>query len=225
MADGVRMSRTRGVLNGLALILLGAWGGLAPFAGPALGFGFTPDRAWQYTQGRLYLSAVPGAVAALAGIVVLGTRSRWFGGICAFLAALAGAWFIAGAGLIRLFPASLGVASVSTGSPISGTTTGAVLTEVGFFSGTGAAVVFCAALALGRFSVTAYRDYVSAEAMTDEVMADPGGLGAGAYIPGLYTPGQSSYPPQYPSANPFAKDPGTQPYPGAGPDSPTVTET
>src|SRR5215472_5400778 len=142
MVNNVRMPRTRGILIGLTLVLLGAWGGLAPFAGPAFGFGFTPDHAWQYTQGRLYLSAVPGAVAVLAGLVVLGTRSRWFGGLCAFIAALAGAWLIAGAGLIRLFPASLGVSSVSAGTPIAGTTSGAVLTEVGVFTGTGAAVVF-----------------------------------------------------------------------------------
>src|SRR5262249_3592540 len=62
MADGVQTSRSRGSMCGLALILLGAWGGVAPFAGPSVGFGFTPDRAWESTSGRLFLSAIPGAV-------------------------------------------------------------------------------------------------------------------------------------------------------------------
>jgi len=34
MAEGVRTPRSRGGLSGLALILLGAWGGIAPYAGP-----------------------------------------------------------------------------------------------------------------------------------------------------------------------------------------------
>ena len=38
MAEGVRTPRSRGGLSGLALILLGAWGGIAPYAGPSLGF-------------------------------------------------------------------------------------------------------------------------------------------------------------------------------------------
>ena len=39
MADGVRTPRSRGSLCGLALLLLGGWGGVAPFAGPSFGFG------------------------------------------------------------------------------------------------------------------------------------------------------------------------------------------
>src|SRR5215467_3188086 len=168
MAGGVRVPRTRGAVNGLALILLGAWGGIAPFAGPAFGFGFTPDHAWEYTTGRLFLSLVPGAVALLAGLVVLGTRNRWFGMLCALVAALAGAWFIAGAAVLKLLPSSLGVASVSIGTPISGTTRGAVLTGFALYTGLGAAIVFFAALAVGRFTVTSHRDFLRAEAESAE---------------------------------------------------------
>src|SRR5260370_31954185 len=98
MADDVRTPRSRGSLCGLALILLGCWAGLAPFAGPSLRFGFTPDRSWEYTSGRLYLSALPGAVVVLAGLIIAVARSRWFGGLCALAAAPRGGWIIARAG-------------------------------------------------------------------------------------------------------------------------------
>src|SRR5260221_2730024 len=104
MADDVRTPRSRGSLCGLALILLGCWAGLAPFAGPSLRFGFTPDRAWEYTSGRLYLSALPGAVVLLAGLIVAMTRNRPFGGFCAFVAAFGGVWVLAGAALVQLVP-------------------------------------------------------------------------------------------------------------------------
>src|SRR5258706_6995885 len=106
MADDVQTPRNRGSLCGLALILLGAWAGLAPFAGPSLRFGFTPDRAWEYTSGRLYLSALPGAVVLLAGLIVAMTRNRPFGGLCAFLAALGCVLLLASPALGKLRPAN-----------------------------------------------------------------------------------------------------------------------
>src|SRR5258706_9256906 len=116
MADDVQTPRSRGSLCGLALILLGAWAGLAPFAGPSLRFGFTPDRAWEFTSGRLYLSALPGAVVLLAGLIVAMTRNRPFGGFCAFVAALGGVLLIARAALVKLLPASH-AASIPVGTP------------------------------------------------------------------------------------------------------------
>jgi hypothetical protein len=107
----------QGSLCGLAPILLGGWGGVAPCAGPSLRFGFTPETAWRYTQGRLSLSALPGAVVLVAGLIVLLTRSRGFGGFCALVAALGGGWFIAGAALVRLLAARQ-AASIVTGTPI-----------------------------------------------------------------------------------------------------------
>src|SRR5260370_35592010 len=95
MADDVQTPRSRGSLCGLALILLGAWAGLAPFAGPSLRFGFTPDRAWAYTSGRLYLSALPGAVVLLAGLIVAMTSNRSFARFCEFSAGPGGTWTLA----------------------------------------------------------------------------------------------------------------------------------
>ena len=219
MADDVQTPRSRGSLCGLALILLGAWAGLAPFAGPSLRFGFTPDRAWAYTSGRLYLSALPGVIVLLAGLIVAMTRSRSFGGFCAFVAALGGVWLIAGAALVKLLPASQ-AASITVGTPIRTGASAQVLTGLAFFSGVGALIVFFAAVALGRFSITALKDYVGP---TADFGDGTGVVGAGAYQAGQDTTAQQYGQPQYPSQYPSGRDPfppsqypATEQYPAAG---------
>jgi hypothetical protein len=199
MANGVQTPRSRGTLCGLALILLGGWGGIAPFVGPLLRFGFTPDQAWHYTPGRLYLSAVPGAVVLLTGLIVAGTRSRGFGGFCAFIAALGGVWFIAGAALVMLLPAGLGD-SITPGQPLRVGASLDILTFLAFFAGTGALIVFFASLALGRFSIAAYRDY--ADAGDDLDMAAASTASYSPYHGGQLGSAQPymSGQPQYPSA-------------------------
>src|SRR5215475_5359769 len=100
MNDVVSIPRTRGAVCGVLLILLGVWGGLAPFVGPYLHFGFTPDHAFGWTSGRLYLSVIPAAAALLGGLMVLITRNRAVGISGGILAALGGAWFVVGGGLV-----------------------------------------------------------------------------------------------------------------------------
>jgi hypothetical protein len=219
MADDVLTPRSRGSLCGLALILLGAWAGLAPFAGPSLRFGYAPDRAWAYTSGRLYLSALPGAIVLLAGLIVAMTRSRSFGGLCAFVAVLGGFWLIAGVALVKLLPASQ-AAAITVGTPIRAGASVQVLTGLAFFTGTGALIVFFAAVALGRFSITALRDYVGPAA---DISDGTGILGAGAYQVGHEAStqqlGQSQYASQYPSGqDPFppSQYPATEQYPTTG---------
>jgi hypothetical protein len=188
MAYDMRTPRSRGSLCGLVLIVLGGWAGVAPFAGPSFGFGFTPDQAWHATDGRLYLSALPGAIVLLAGLIITLTRSRSFGGFCAFVAAVAGAWLIAGASLIRLLPASQ-VASITTGNPMGTSTSVRILTQMAFFTGAGALIVFFAALVLGRFSITALKDYGGPATETGEGVA---GAGAGAAGYGALQAGQDT---------------------------------
>jgi hypothetical protein len=90
----------------------------------------------------------------------MATRSRGFGGLCATIAALAGGWLIAGVALIRLMPARI-AGSVSTGAVIGGAGAHrAIATSLAFFAGPGALIVFVAAVALGRLSITAYKDYL-----------------------------------------------------------------
>ena len=156
MASGVRMSRSRGTLSGLLLVLLGAWGGLAPLIGPYFKFGFQPDVAWHYSMGRLLLSLVPGGVVLLTGLVVLITRSRWFGGLCAVLAALGGAWLIAGQAALLILTGT----TYTDGAPVATSPKVILLTNLACFAGTGALIIFFAALAFGRQSVAAHKDFV-----------------------------------------------------------------
>ena len=166
MTYGTGMRRTRGGLSGLLLILLGAWGALVPFVGPYFHYAYTPDRTWAYTSGRLWLEVVPGVATVLGGLMVLMTRSRVWGCCGAFLAALAGAWFVVGAAVTAQFIKS---GAIRPGVPV-GTSAGAAasslrqfLEGLGFFTGTGILIVFFAALALGRFSATS----AAADADTD----------------------------------------------------------
>src|ERR1700743_1309465 len=95
-ASAVPMGRGRGSLSGVALILLGAWGGLVPFIGPYFSFCFEPDKPWTYTAARLYLSALPGAAALLGGLLISITKVRGLPSAAAIIAALGGAWFVVG---------------------------------------------------------------------------------------------------------------------------------
>jgi hypothetical protein len=196
MANGVRTARSRGTLCGLVLIVLGGWGGVAPFAGPSLGYGFTPDTAWTLNHGRLFLSAIPGAVVLVSGLIIAATRSRTIGWFFALIAALGGAWFIAGAELAKLLPGSI-AGSITTGSPIETGAHKIILTALAFYSGTGALIVFFAAVALGRFSIAAYRDYMEDAGLTSDAALDFS----------AYQAGQGSTPPtaapQYPAPGPF----------------------
>jgi hypothetical protein len=176
MAGILRVPRTRGALSGLLLVLLGAWGALIPFIGPYFHYAYTPDRAWAYNSGRLWLEVLPGAATALGGLIVLLAATRpmaLFGG---WLAAMSGAWFVLGGPLSTLWTAG-GVPA--TGTPVGGTVTRAV-EQVGFFSGLGVVVVFFAALAVGRFTVVGAREAARAaeeaaaaeRAEADRVAAD-----------------------------------------------------
>jgi hypothetical protein len=142
---------SRGRAGGVLLMLLGAWGAVIPFVGPYFGYAYTPDKAWAYTSGRLWLSIVPGAVAFLGGLFVLASgRTAVFG---AFLAALGGAWFVLGQSVIAVAFSGNGI---SAGSPVvsAGSTPGPAtmrfLEGLGFFYGLGVVIVFYAALAIGR---------------------------------------------------------------------------
>jgi hypothetical protein len=141
------------VLSGLLLVLLGAWGALVPFVGPYFHYAYTPDKAWTYTTGRLWLEILPGAAVALGGLIVMISAYRPVAHFGAWLAALGGAWFALG-GVIG--PTWTGM-NMTTGSPVGGTVTRA-LEQIGFFTGLGVAIVLLAAMAVGRFSVISVRD-------------------------------------------------------------------
>ena len=172
-----RIPRTRGAVCGVLLILLGLWGGLAPFVCPYLHFGFTPDKAWAYTTGRLYLSAIPGAAALLGGLLVLGTRNRGVGIVGGLLAALGGGWLIVGSGVVVSI---LKNTSISVGAPLQSSSMTAALQayleRAALFFGLGALIVFVAALATGRFSMLAARDVAAEEEAESYYASAPASL-------------------------------------------------
>jgi hypothetical protein len=136
------------------LILLGAWGALIAFIGPYFHYAYSPDRAWTYNSGRLWLEILPGAAAMLGGLIVLVTARRPAAVFGAWLAAMSGAWFVVGQPLSTVWTAG---GSPAAGYPVGATVARAV-EQVGFFTGLGAAVIFFAALALGRFTVVGARE-------------------------------------------------------------------
>ncbi len=152
MSGMLRIPRSRGTLSGVLLVLLGAWGGLIAFIGPYFHYAYTPDSAWSYTSGRLWLEVLPGAGALVGGLIALASASRPVAMFGAWLAAISGAWFALGA-IISHWAGS----GLTAGTPVGGTLT-RVLEQIGFFTGLGVVIVFLAALALGRLSVVGIRD-------------------------------------------------------------------
>jgi hypothetical protein len=151
----LRVPRSRGVLSGVLLLLLGIWGALIPFIGPYFHYAFTPDQAWAYTSGRLWLEILPGVAAILGGLTVLISAYRHMALFGAWLAALGGAWFALGTVLRPIWNGS--GTGPSAGTPVGGTLI-RMWEQVGFFTGLGIAIVLVAAAALGRFSVVGVRD-------------------------------------------------------------------
>jgi hypothetical protein len=198
MAGVAQIPRSRGAVCGTLLILLGAWDGLIPFIGPYFHFAYTPDKAWAYTSGRLYLSVLPGAAALLGGLLVLLTRSRAVGIVSGFLAVLGGAWAIAGDGVVLVIVKST---TVTPGTPVGTLTSSGVFSikmyaeDLGFFTGIGMVIIFVGALAIGRFSMIAARDAAGA----DDYEPDQDGQG----LPTVPQPGGQSHFPaatdQYPT--------------------------
>ncbi|HEY2078148.1 MAG TPA: hypothetical protein VGH53_17600 [Streptosporangiaceae bacterium] len=158
MAGTLRVRRSRGALSGSLLVLLGVWGALIPFIGPYFNYAYTPDRAWTATSGRMWLDVLPGVVTLAGGLVVLLSRFRPAVLFGSWLAALAGAWFAVGA-LIAGHWAGL----PAPGTPV-GSAGRSALEQLGFFTGVGVAIVFVAALALGRFTVVAVADAAASSA-------------------------------------------------------------
>jgi hypothetical protein len=154
MHDRLHMPRSRGAASGLLIVILGLWGGLVPFIGPAFGYAFTPDATWQWTDGRLFLEVIPAAATVLGGLAMMGSSSRVSGSFGAWLAAAGGAWFVVGQWVSTLWNGGV----MQAGEPAATTDRGQVAEWLGFFLALGVVIVFLAAMALGRMSLVSVRD-------------------------------------------------------------------
>ena len=145
--------RRRGMLAGLILLVLGAWGGIVPFIGPYFHYSFINHHTWHWTTGRLWLDVIPGAVALIAGLELMRTGNRVSGVFAGWLGAAAGTWFIVGQTVSTLW--NHGVSQA--GRPL-GSTFLRMSEQLGYFYALGAAILFLAAVALGRFAVLSARE-------------------------------------------------------------------
>jgi hypothetical protein len=181
-------------MAGLLLILLGAWGGLIAFIGPYFHYAFTPDSPWTYTTGRLWLEILPGIATLVGGLILLASTLRPTALFGAWMAAIAGAWFVIGNALAPLW--------TGAGAPAQGVAVGGqlarVVEEIGFFAGLGVVVIFVAAAALGRLTVVAASDVVSG-ASAKHVADGKAAASTGAFrtsilgrVAGRKTPAQGS---------------------------------
>jgi hypothetical protein len=148
MAGMLQMRRSRGAFSGFLLVLLGLWGALIPFVGPYFHFAYTPDKAWTYNTGRLWLELLPGAAVFLGGFLVMIARGRHTALFGALLAAAAGAWFTLGTTLSPLWNHHVAMG----GSPASTTVYMRIMEELGFFYALGVVIVVISAAALGRIA-------------------------------------------------------------------------
>ncbi|CAN5420493.1 hypothetical protein BH11ACT7_BH11ACT7_19730 [soil metagenome] len=166
----MRIARSRGAASGFLLILLGVWGALIPFVGPYFDFAYSPEQAWVWTDARGWLEVLPGAVTVVGGFLLLISRNRASATLGAWLAIIAGAWFVVG----RAFASMLAMGEI--GVPAASTPTKTVALELAFFSGLGALIIFLAALALGRLSIRSVRDVAYAqrtEAESESAHSEP----------------------------------------------------
>jgi hypothetical protein len=120
-------------LIGLLLILLGAWGGIVAFAGPAIGFRMGNGPAWTWTTANWELHAAPGAAVVAA--------PRMIARFGAFLAVLGGMWLVVG----PLF-ASIWLGS-SAETKLASSTLAQAARPLGYHYGTGLLIVAFAAYA------------------------------------------------------------------------------
>src|SRR6201997_146232 len=180
------MPRSRGAVSGLLLVVLGAWGALIPFVGPHFNFAYTPDQDWAWTSARGWLEVLPGAATVVGGLLLIFSGNRITAIVGAWVAALAGAWFVIGGQVAPM----LGIGSA--GDPIAVTDRKRAALEISYFSGLGAVIVFVGAVAMARLAVRSAGD---AEALARVEVAraarvDARSYDAPPYMSGLEEPAE-----------------------------------
>jgi hypothetical protein len=168
MAGILRVSRSRGALSGVLLVLLGIWGGLIPLVGPYVNYAYTPNHAWRITSGRIWLEILPAAGALLGGLILLASKLRPTALLGASLAAASGAWFAVGSSLAPLWTDSI----PAQGYPVGGHIAKA-MEQIGFFTGLGVVIVCIAAVAIGRLSLVSVRDASAVERAAPTTAVEP----------------------------------------------------
>ncbi|MWA03402.1 hypothetical protein F8568_024080 [Actinomadura sp. LD22] len=156
MSGLLKAPRSRGMVNGLLLVLLGLWGGLIPFIGPYFTFGFGSTATWDYTSDRLVLSILPAIAVVLGGLILMVSAARPVAMVGSWLAIAGGLWFVVGTVIAPVWGGGPGTALGGQSRQIA--------EQLSFYQGLGAIVTLLAAIALGRFLVVGVREARRAEA-------------------------------------------------------------
>jgi hypothetical protein len=165
------MARSTGMASGLLIMVLGVWGALIPFVGPYFDYSFGINTTWHFTTDRLWLNILPGALAVIAGLLLLRAATRMAGILAGWLGVIAGAWFVVGPAVSTTWESGTG----PIGRPLFGSTR-QMLELVGYFYGLGALIVAIAAFSVGRFASRprlAERDAIAKAAGTSTVTQAP----------------------------------------------------
>ncbi len=148
-APTARISASALILVGIATVLVAIWGGIAPFIGPTFGFSADGASAWNLSDAHLLLGVLPGAVAFVAGVLILVIAPRtlsWSGrGSLAgagLLAVMAGAWFVVG-------PVARPVLSTSGSYYVVASPLRELAFQIGYSYGPGLLIVMAGAFTLG----------------------------------------------------------------------------
>jgi hypothetical protein len=127
---------------GIGVAIVGVWGALVPYVGPVFGYDMGGGAAWTWTESRFTLHLLPGLLAVLGGMMMMGSaRGRMRAG--AALGALGGAWFIVGPVIRPAWASSDGMMMMGKG------VWDQIFTSLGYHSGTGVVILALAAFSLG----------------------------------------------------------------------------
>ncbi len=139
-------ARVRAV--GIAVVLVGAWGALIPFVGPLFGYRMGNVTAWTWSESHATLHLVPGVVALVGGVLMLGA-ARGRARLGAVLALLGGAWFILGPTFHPAWASGDGMASGGGMMMMGGGVWNGIASALGYHYGTGVVIGALGAYALG----------------------------------------------------------------------------
>lgn len=163
------MRRSTMPLTGGAIALLGAWGGIVPFAGPAFGYPMPAGShipAWQWTASHWQLHVVAGCAAIVGGALVALARRRGAATGGALLGLLGGAWFVLGPVFQPVWTGGGGMMKGgSMGMPSAWMQ---AVTPLGYHYGTGLLIALLSAFALTRLASPRHRAVAEPAPVADE---------------------------------------------------------
>ena len=145
---GIRVGRLGIGSVALMAVLVSAWGGIAPYVGPAFGWDAASTSSWHWNLAHSLLALVPGAVGVAIGLIVLAEtrgvtvgRGRLSLAMAGLVLVLCGAWFVVGP---FTWPVLLSGAYFTIASPLH-----ELANTLGLSLGTGVLVAGSGAFILG----------------------------------------------------------------------------